>query len=250
MPKPEKKLKAVVKSHFSHEIRKDVDLTQLNSLKLDQAWPFIKEEIEREIGSDGLVCVPYLEEASLYQVSSVFVRRDMQLQPAGKLADLLDEAKSHPDYVEWQRSESFVDEDFKFPHESVKITLQDEQAKNKVRVIMMNLSRHKFPKDKSPVKNIYLSADKGLKGVKSVYMITDVLMAKTVEFRANTGISSRIFHLGNPTPLVFGLEQFDVSEDGQLISRIPVSDQSKTVWSKAGSHDHLLTPSKTKLATS
>lgn len=51
-------------------------------------------------------------------------------------------------------------------------------------------------------------------------MITNVVMAKTVEFRANIGTSSRIFHLGDPTPLVFDFEEFQVDENGQIVSKV------------------------------
>lgn len=51
-------------------------------------------------------------------------------------------------------------------------------------------------------------------------MITDVLMAKTIEFRVTIGSSSRIFHLGNASPLVFGLEEYLIGDDGQLIAKV------------------------------
>lgn len=51
-------------------------------------------------------------------------------------------------------------------------------------------------------------------------MITNVLMAKTIEFRVTRGTSSRIFHLGNASPLVFGLEEFLIGEDGKIIARV------------------------------
>lgn len=59
-----------------------------------------------------------------------------------------------------------------------------------------------------------------LKGLRSIYVITDVLMAKTIEFRASTGISSRIFHVGNPTPLLFGIEEFHIGDSGRFLSRV------------------------------
>lgn len=120
MPKTEKKLKAV-KSHYSHEIRKDVDLSTLHSLKLEKAWPFIRKEIEHEIGSDSLVCVPYVEETTVYSFSSVFAKSNGCFKPLGRLVDLADEAKSSPKYLEWLKAGNFDDEDFKFPHESVKV---------------------------------------------------------------------------------------------------------------------------------
>lgn len=61
-----------------------------------------------------------------------------------------------------------------------------------------------------------------LKGKKSVYMITNVLMAKTIEFRVTRGTSSRIFHLGNASPLVFGLEEFLIGDDGKLIAKVRI----------------------------
>lgn len=77
-----------------------------------------------------------------------------------------------------------------------------------------------------------------LKGKKSVYMITSVLMAKTIEFRVTRQTSSRIFHLGNASPLVFGLEEFVIGEDGKLtakvcyfyISMIPVKFMESLNW--------------------
>lgn len=59
-----------------------------------------------------------------------------------------------------------------------------------------------------------------LQGKKSVYMITNVLMAKTIEFRVTRGTSSRIFHLGNASPLVFALEEFRIGDDGKLIAQV------------------------------
>lgn len=51
-------------------------------------------------------------------------------------------------------------------------------------------------------------------------MITNVLMAKTIEFRVTRGTSSRIFHLGNASPLVFGLEEYLIGNDGKLIAKV------------------------------
>lgn len=51
-------------------------------------------------------------------------------------------------------------------------------------------------------------------------MITKVLLAKTIEFRVTIGTSSRIFHLGNASPLVFGLEEFLIGDDGKLIAKV------------------------------
>lgn len=45
-------------------------------------------------------------------------------------------------------------------------------------------------------------------------------MAKTIEFRVTRGTSSRIFHLGNASPLVFGLEEFLIGDDGKLIAKV------------------------------
>lgn len=45
-------------------------------------------------------------------------------------------------------------------------------------------------------------------------------MAKTIEFRVTQGSSSRIFHLGNASPLVFGLEEYLIGDDGKLISKV------------------------------
>lgn len=53
-----------------------------------------------------------------------------------------------------------------------------------------------------------------------MYMITSVLMAKTIEFRVTRGTSSRIFHLGNASPLVFALEEFLIGDDGKLIAKV------------------------------
>lgn len=41
------------------------------------------------------------------------------------------------------------------------ITLQDEELKNKVRVILLNISRQQFPKNKSPINNVFISQEKG-----------------------------------------------------------------------------------------
>ncbi|XP_064074069.1 uncharacterized protein LOC113401688 isoform X2 [Vanessa tameamea] len=221
-----KKLKVVVRSLYSHEIRKDVSLENLKSLKLEDAWPFIRDEIEIEIGSSQLVCIPHITEADLYNVTSLFVPNEKEINgkkftPLGQLKKNINREKSSPEYVELLDQGDFHETDFKFPHESVKITLQDESIKNKVRVIMVNFSQDIIPKGKDFVNNIYLDVEnnKALKGKKSVYMITKVLMAKTIEFRVTRGTSSRIFHLGNASPLVFGLEEFLIGDDGKLIAK-------------------------------
>ncbi|XP_046972287.1 uncharacterized protein LOC124539023 isoform X2 [Vanessa cardui] len=221
-----KKLKVVVRSLYSHEIRKDVSLENLKSLKLEDAWPFIRDEIEIEIGSSQLVCIPHITEADLYNVTSLFVPNEKEINgkkftPLGQLKKNINREKSTPEYVELLDQGDFHEADFKFPHESVKITLQDESIKNKVRVIMVNFSQDIIPKGKDFVNNIYLDVEnnKALKGKKSVYMITKVLMAKTIEFRVTRGTSSRIFHLGNASPLVFGLEEFLIGDDGKLIAK-------------------------------
>ncbi|CAH4034759.1 uncharacterized protein LOC123712001 [Pieris brassicae] len=242
-----KKLKVVVKSLYSHEIRKDVSLENLKSLKLEDAWPFIREEIETEIGSSQLVCIPHITEADLYKVTSLFVPNDKptngkMFSPLGELKMNINMAKSDPHYVSWLNESDFQDTSFKFPHESVKITLQDESIKNKVRVIMVSFNRTIIPNNKDLVNNIYLDVDKHkeLQGKKSVYMITKVLMAKTIEFRVTQGTSSRIFHLGNASPLVFGLEEFMIGEDGKLISKQPVTIKSKFLnWQKLHPSDQL-----------
>ncbi|KAI8437712.1 hypothetical protein MSG28_011947 [Choristoneura fumiferana] len=241
-----KKLKVVVKSLYSHEIRKDVSLENLKSLKLEDAWPFIRDEIEIEIGSSQLVCIPHITEADFYKCTSLFVPKEKETNgkmftPLGELVQNINKAKSNSDYVKWLEAGDFQEADFKFPHESVKITLQDETIKNKVRVIMVNFSRTSIPKDRKFENNIYLDVNnKDLKGKKSVYMITNVLMAKTIEFRVTRGTSSRIFHLGNWSPLVFGLEEFLIGDDGKLTKKIPVTIKSKALhWKKMNSSDHL-----------
>ncbi|KAM3961242.1 uncharacterized protein ACR2FA_004790 [Aphomia sociella] len=247
-----KKLKVVVKSLYSHEIRKDVSLENLKSLRLEDAWPFIRDEIEIEIGSSQLICIPHITEAVLYETTSLFVQNEKEINgkmftPLGELVKNINKEKSNSDYVKWLEQGDFHDADFKFPHESVKITLQDESIKNKVRVIMVNFSRATVPKSKVLVDNIYLDVEnnKDLKGKKSVYMITDVLTAKTIEFRVTRGTSSRIFHLGNASPLVFGLEEFLIGDDGKLIAKEPVTILSKSLnWKKVDPSDHLYNPDK------
>ncbi|XP_059048847.1 uncharacterized protein LOC131844088 [Achroia grisella] len=247
-----KKLKVVVKSLYSHEIRKDVSLDNLKSLRLEEAWPFIRDEIEVEIGSSKLICIPHITEAVLYETTSLFVQNEKEINskvftPLGQLIKHVNTEKSNKDYLKWLEEGDFNDPDFKFPHESVKITLQDETNKNKVRVIMVNFTHTSIPTIRELVNNIYLDVEnnKDLKGKKSVYMVTDVLMAKTIEFRVTRGTSSRIFHLGNASPLVFRLEEFMIGDDGKLISKEPVATMSKSLnWKKVDPSDQLYNPDK------
>ncbi|KAG7309238.1 hypothetical protein JYU34_005166 [Plutella xylostella] len=247
-----KKLKVVVKSLFGHEIRKDVSLDSLKSLKLEDAWPFIREEIEIEIGSSQLVCIPHITEADLYKVTSLFVPNEKETNgkmftPLGELRNNINTEKSNPEYVKLLTEGDLQEPDFKFPHDSVKITLQDEAIKNKVRVIMVNFSKSSIPKGKDLVNNVYLDVknNKALQGKKSVYMITNVLYAKTIEFRVTRGTSSRIFHLGNGSPLVFGLEEFLIGEDGKLTAKNPVTIKSKSLhWQKVDPLDQLYQPER------
>lgn len=121
-----KKLKVVVKSLYSHEIRKDVSLESLKSLKLEDAWPFIRDEIEIEIGSSQLVCIPHITEADLYKVTSLFVPNEKETNgkmftPLGELVNNINKNKSNPEYVQWLEEGDFQEADFKFPHESVKV---------------------------------------------------------------------------------------------------------------------------------
>lgn len=51
-------------------------------------------------------------------------------------------------------------------------------------------------------------------------------MAKTIEFRVTRGTSSRIFHLGTASPLVFGLEEFLIGDDGKLIAKVRIFQYS------------------------
>lgn len=123
-----KKLKVVVKSLYSHEIRKDVSLDSLKSLKLEDAWPFIREEIEIEIGSSQYICIPHITEADLYKVTSLFVQNDKETNgkkftPLGELIKNVDREKSTPEYVKWLEQNDFQDSRFKFPHESVKVSI-------------------------------------------------------------------------------------------------------------------------------
>lgn len=123
-----KKLKVVVKSLYSHEIRKDVSLKDLKSLKLEEAWPFIRDEIEIEIGSSQLVCIPHITEAELYKVTSLFVQNEKQkdgkmFTPLGELRKNIIKEKSNPAIVKWLEECNFIDPDFKFAHESVKVNI-------------------------------------------------------------------------------------------------------------------------------
>lgn len=123
-----KKLKVVVKSLYSHEIRKDVSLENLKSLKLEDAWPFIRDEIEIEIGSSQLVCIPHITEADLYKCTSLFVPNEKETNgkmftPLGELVQNINKAKCNGDYVKWLEAGDFQEADFKFPHESVKVRL-------------------------------------------------------------------------------------------------------------------------------
>lgn len=123
-----KKLKVVVKSLYSHEIRKDVSLNDLKSLKLEEAWPFIRDEIEIEIGSSELVCIPHITEAELYKVTSLFVHNEKQTDgkmftPLGELRKNINKEKSNSAYVKWLDEGNFIDPEFKFPHESVKVNI-------------------------------------------------------------------------------------------------------------------------------
>lgn len=128
MNKSVKQSKAV-KSLYSHETRKDVNLGDLQSLKLEDAWPFIREAIEQEIaiGRKDLVCVPYITEANLYSVSSVLLKPEDEssktlVGPIGKLSQIIDREKTDPEYLEWLDSTDFVDKRYRFPHESVKVS--------------------------------------------------------------------------------------------------------------------------------
>lgn len=122
-----KKLKVVVKSLFGHEIRKDVSLDSLKSLKLEDAWPFIRDEIEIEIGGSQLVCIPHITEADLYNCTSLFVPNDKETNgkmftPLGELKKNINREKSNTEYVKWLDAGEFQDNEFKFPHESVKVS--------------------------------------------------------------------------------------------------------------------------------
>lgn len=126
LDKMPKKLKVVVKSLYSHEIRKDVSLENLKSLKLEDAWPFIRDEIEIEIGSNQLVCIPHITEAELYNVTSLFVPNEKEINgkmftPLGVLKKNINREKSDPEYVDLLDEDNFIEPDFKFPHESVKV---------------------------------------------------------------------------------------------------------------------------------
>lgn len=121
-----KKLKVVVKSLYSHEIRKDVSLETLQSLKLEDAWPFIRDEIEIEIGSSQLICIPHITEADLYKCTSLFVQNEKatngkNFTPLGELYKNINKEKSNSEYVKWLQRGDFQENDFKFPHESVKV---------------------------------------------------------------------------------------------------------------------------------
>lgn len=123
-----KKLKVVFKSLYSHEIRKDVSLNDLKSLKLEEAWPFLRDEIEIEIGSNQLVCIPHITEAELYKVTSLFVQNEKKTDgkkftPLGELRKNVSKEKSNPAYVKWLEEGNFKNLDFKFPHESVKVNI-------------------------------------------------------------------------------------------------------------------------------
>lgn len=123
-----KKLKVVVKSLYSHEIRKDVSLENLKSLKLEDAWPFIRDEIEIEIGSSQLVCIPHITEADLYKVTSLFVPNEKETNgkmftPLGELVKNINKEKSTSEHVQWLEEGDFQERDFKFPHESVKVSI-------------------------------------------------------------------------------------------------------------------------------
>lgn len=121
-----KKLKVVVKSLYSHEIRKDVSLENLKSLKLEDAWPFIREEIEIEIGNSQFVCIPHITEADLYKASSIFIHNGTETNgqmytPLGELYENINKEKSNPEYVSWLKEGNFQDKEYKFAHESVKV---------------------------------------------------------------------------------------------------------------------------------
>lgn len=122
-----KKLKVVVKSLFGHEIRKDVSLDSLKSLKLEDAWPFIRDEIEIEIGGSQFVCIPHITEADLYNCTSLFVQNDKETNgkmftPLGELSKNANREKSNAEYVKWLDAGDFHENEFKFPHESVKVS--------------------------------------------------------------------------------------------------------------------------------
>lgn len=123
-----KKLKVVVKSLFGHEIRKDVNLDTLKSLKLEDAWPFIRDEIEIEIGGSQFVCIPHITEADLYNCTSLFVPNDKETNgkmftPLGELKNNINREKSNAEYVKWLDAGEYQDNEFKFPHESVKVSV-------------------------------------------------------------------------------------------------------------------------------
>lgn len=126
-----KKLKVVVKSLYSHEIRKDVSLENLKSLRLEDAWPFIRDEIEIEIGSSQLICIPHITEAYFYNVTSLFVQNEKEINgkmftPLGELVKNVNVKKSDGELVKWLQEGNFQDNDFKFPHESVKVSFNFE----------------------------------------------------------------------------------------------------------------------------
>lgn len=137
-----KKLKVVVKSLYSHEIRKDVSLENLKSLKLEDAWPFIRDEIEIEIGSNQLVCIPHITEAELYNVTSLFVPNEKEINgkmftPLGVLKKNINRVKSDPEYVDLLDEENFIEPDFKFPHESVKVLIVSYDAD--ILIVLINI---------------------------------------------------------------------------------------------------------------
>ncbi|XP_067000599.1 uncharacterized protein [Anabrus simplex] len=83
-------------------VRLNRNLDDITTCNLYDAWARIKPEIEMRIGKD-LVCIPYVTEGHLYDITSVFVkvqqsggigRRFRTYKSLGKLEDLIIQEKS------------------------------------------------------------------------------------------------------------------------------------------------------------
>ncbi|GLG93381.1 Uncharacterized protein GBIM_00807 [Gryllus bimaculatus] len=186
------------------------NLASLKTCNVVDAWSFVKHDIEEHIGKN-LVCVPHLVDGLSYNITSVFIKTNQSgargkrfrtYKPLGLVKDLIDKDKSHTSWHDVSskviRSEPVKD------FQSYKLTLMDEPHQRKICVATTNFTRSYVPPQYSPIGKITFSkgSSEDIAAATTVYLVNNVIKAGTVDLYIDVGDYSRVFHYGDPHPLV------------------------------------------------
>ncbi|OWF54993.1 uncharacterized protein LOC110465423 [Mizuhopecten yessoensis] len=201
-------------------------------------WPFVGEVVCVQLMGDGIFPVPFLKEASYYDLGSVIVKE--ALSPLEKLRRRVPGAMAIGrlcDFVR-QKDSTFQIKDLK-PVPEEKSTLNQNYVfsesnmrnglKKSITVEVIGCYKQAYPSLPEVSSLTVDLLDKGFHHLTKFYLIHTVYYAKSVRIEVTVGDKTDQYQVNEAIPLGFKLRKYHFGPEGKLTKYKDISDPNWTV---------------------